>query len=147
MVLTLLLSRFCSISTLPPGPASSASWSALVFLGMRSPMFLVIPWQRTNVLNMSGWMCRRSKESLCRYSGPPQGMLRKTTSPRSRGASSRKSPSTNWILSRTPYTAAFLRASSIFFGSMSTAITRRLTSANWMVLPPAPQKASITMSL
>lgn len=72
------------------------------------------------------------KTSALRYSGPPHGGLRKTTSARSRGATCRKSAWMKSIRWLTPYTAALCCASDNRSGSISTAITewRQNTKTN-----------------
>merc|ERR550519_33829 len=84
----------------------------------------------------------RLYRGLLRYSGPPQGGDRNMASATRRGATWKKSPTMNSIFSRTPYMRALLRAFSILLLSISTAITLSQVLANWMALPPTPQKAS-----
>lgn len=68
-------------------------------------------------------MVLMSNTSALRYSGPPHGGERKTTSPRRRGARRRKSPCTKSILSATLYTPALCCANSNRSAFMSIAST------------------------
>lgn len=83
------------------------------------------------------------------YLGPPQGGLKNTMSAVSVGASLKKSPTINSMLSPTPYTAALFLANSIFFGSMSIAITaKKFTCKTLNQNPPQHQSICIfTMNL
>jgi hypothetical protein len=99
-----------------------------------------------------GSIVSRSKISSFLYVGPPQGGDKKTASdfnsePRVL-MSSKKSPTMNSIFSDTPYICALCFAHSIAVGFLSIAMTRLhdVERANCIVLPPTPQKASITVS-
>lgn len=87
------------------------------------------------------------KTSALRYSGPPHGGLRKTTSAWSRGATCRKSAWMKSILSLTPYTEALCCASDNRTGSISTAITEWRQNTKTNKLRSTSQKCWICYDL